>query len=224
MHYIFQNCEVWRRGKKLAVRVEGNWGEPMDPLNPPSASYTNPVRNGYLRRSKWNGIFVCNFSVIQSDVWLKNTVKLFIVRFQSYLLWWWLKNRTQNPKNISVTEVREWVDFCIWVGGGLLMGHSDPAESCIHSPQHDSPPCGEGPLNSLQHCIQRFPVKHFLNYKWRSRFTWSPKIEISDRVGIRGVWGVKWVHRLTPAPSRLTASFYPPPPDHTIHPMTEKGC
>ena len=176
-------------GKKLAVRVEGNWGEPMVLLNPPSASNTNPVRNGYLRRSKWNGIFVCNFSVIQSDVWLKNTVKLFIVRFQSYLLWWWLKNRTQNPKNISVTEVREWVDFCIWVGGGLLMGHSDPAESCIHSPQHDSPPCGEGPLNSLQHCIQRFPVKHFFNYKWRSRFTWSPKIEISDRVGIRGVWG-----------------------------------
>ena len=39
-------------GKKLAVRVEGNWGEPMDPLNPPSASNTNPVRNGYLRRSK----------------------------------------------------------------------------------------------------------------------------------------------------------------------------
>ena len=39
-------------GKKLVVRVEGNWGEPMDPLNPPSASNTNPVRNGYLRRSK----------------------------------------------------------------------------------------------------------------------------------------------------------------------------
>ena len=38
--------------KKLAVRVKGNWGEPMDPLNPPSASNTNPVRNGYLRRSK----------------------------------------------------------------------------------------------------------------------------------------------------------------------------
>jgi len=25
------------------------------------------------------------------------------------------------------------------------MGHSDPAESCIHSPQHDSAPSGEGP-------------------------------------------------------------------------------
>jgi len=30
-------------------------------------------------------------------------------------------------------------------GGGLLMGHSDPAEASIHSPQHDSAPWGEGP-------------------------------------------------------------------------------
>jgi hypothetical protein len=33
----------------------------MDPLNPPSASNTNPVRNGYLRRSKWNGILCAIF-------------------------------------------------------------------------------------------------------------------------------------------------------------------
>ena len=30
-------------------------------------------------------------------------------------------------------------------GGGLLMGHSDPAEASIHSPQHDSATWGEDP-------------------------------------------------------------------------------
>jgi hypothetical protein len=30
-------------------------------------------------------------------------------------------------------------------GGGLLMGHSDPADASIHSPQHDSATWGEDP-------------------------------------------------------------------------------
>ena len=42
-------------------------------------------------------------------------------------------------------------------GGGLLMGHSDPAEASIHSPQHDSATWGEDP-SILYEFIVKIPL------------------------------------------------------------------
>jgi hypothetical protein len=78
---------------------------------------------------------------------------------QSYLWEVWLKNRTLNPGNISVTKGREWVDVRLWGGVWLIMGRFDPAESSIHSLQHNNAPWGEGPSKLTPSPYTVFPVK-----------------------------------------------------------------
>ena len=100
--YISELWGLEEGGKKLAVRVEGNWGEPMVPLNPPSASNTNPVRNGYLRRSKWNGIFFFFFVA----TWLKIALYIYVVSsFQSSNLDHWIWRSSGPPrKKITIAK------------------------------------------------------------------------------------------------------------------------
>jgi len=130
---------------------------------------------------------------------------------------WWLKNahkiltiyRLQKLENgwISVYELKEgWS----WVTLTQLNHVYTHLNMIVHL-------VGRVLIYTLQHCIQCFPVKRFFNYKWRGRFTRSPKGDISDRAGIRGAWGgVKGSIGSPQIPSTLTASVYPPPPDPTI--------